>query len=116
MTTELSPELRAIVDRYDELMEDPVPEGNAFIRIARLYEAIERFKAAQAPIDTRWSGLAEDLRAILNKHSMDAITHTPDFVLAALIVGFIKAYQLAMSDNVKWHNPYRIGEVNSDGG
>lgn len=112
--TALSPELQGIVDRYDDLTTGPF--GNVEAKIARLYEAIQRFKDSQDKVDTRWAGLSEDLRAILNKHSVDSMTNTPDFILAALIVGFIKAYRLAIDDNMKWHGDSPIGGVNAHGG
>lgn len=53
----------------------------------------------------------EDLRAVLNKHNIDNLCNTPDFILAGMIAEQVEAYRKAMAANISWHDPSAIGQV-----
>ena len=59
----------------------------------------------------------KDLEHLINKHSIDALTETPDFILASMVGKFIESYAVTVHRNVQWHGwkPLSpVGEV-SDG-
>lgn len=56
-------------------------------------------------------GFQEDLRAIINKHSMDSQCNTPDFLLAGMLTEHLEAYRKTMAANMKWHEPKAIGQA-----
>lgn len=47
--------------------------------------------------------LEHDLAAVLNRHGVDTVTNTPDFILAALLVKVLEAFGGANADNDAWH-------------
>lgn len=103
----MTPALEEVISRYNELSLNPGLTTPA--SIARLYEALDALKTEVFGVNTRKSALAEDLRAILNKHSVDTACSTPDFILAEMVVSFLDTYAKAMDDNVRWHGRSPIG-------
>lgn len=63
------------------------------------------------PLDLPLPHFQEDLRAIINKHSLDNACNTPDFILAEMIAGQIEAYRKAVAANISWHDPSAIGQA-----
>lgn len=45
----------------------------------------------------------KELAALLNKHSMDTETNTPDFILARHIIRDLDTYRETTSELQKWH-------------
>lgn len=46
----------------------------------------------------------EDLARLINRHSVENIAKMPDFLLAKLIVRFIRAMGPCLEANLKWHH------------
>lgn len=46
----------------------------------------------------------KELQQLLNKHSIDNETSTPDFILADFLVGMIRRYRSTMELNIQWHS------------
>ena len=57
-----------------------------------------------------WQGFQEELRSLLNKHSMDNECNTPDFILAGMMTEQLEAYRKTMDANIEWHAPKAIGK------
>jgi hypothetical protein len=57
------------------------------------------------------SGFQEDLRALLNKHSLDNACETPDYILAGMLTEQLEAYRKAINANIQWHKPKGIGSA-----
>ena len=45
----------------------------------------------------------KDLEHLINRHSVDNETNTPDFILAQYLVDCLTAYAIAVSVNKSWH-------------
>ena len=45
----------------------------------------------------------KDLVTIINKHSMESQSNTPDFILAEYLVNCLYAYNKAVSNKVHWN-------------
>ena len=56
-------------------------------------------------------GFQEDLRAIVNKHSMDDACSTPDYILAGMLTEVLEAYRKTVAANILWHEPSAIGNA-----
>jgi hypothetical protein len=52
-----------------------------------------------------------ELRALLNKHSLDDVCETPDFILAGMLTEHLEAYRKATVANIQWHQPKAIGQA-----
>lgn len=46
----------------------------------------------------------EDLEALINKHSMENGSNTPDFVLATFLVGQLAMYDIAVRARDQWYS------------
>jgi hypothetical protein len=44
-----------------------------------------------------------ELSALLNRHSVDSVTNTPDYLLAEFLVQQLQAYSLVTNKNIEWH-------------
>lgn len=44
----------------------------------------------------------EDLRQVINRHSAEAPSGTPDFILAAYLTNCLKAFNEAVSQRAEW--------------
>ncbi len=53
------------------------------------------------PFDGR-TDLQRELAAVLNRHCVDAETDTPDYILAAMLVGMINAYRATRIATQRW--------------
>lgn len=53
----------------------------------------------------------EDLSRLLNKHSLDNLCSTPDFILAGLLTEQLEAYRKTIDHNIRWHEPSAIGQA-----
>jgi len=49
----------------------------------------------------------QDLEALLNKHSVENGSDTPDFILAAFLVGCLRAWNQGVSDREAWYSRQR---------
>lgn len=56
-----------------------------------------------------YSGLRDDLAALLNRHSMENGSDTPDFILARFLTGCLRSFDEAVSDRTRWHDPKTEG-------
>jgi hypothetical protein len=52
----------------------------------------------------------EELRALLNRHSLDDACSTPDFILAGMLTEHLETYRKTVSSNIQWHEPNTIGK------
>jgi hypothetical protein len=50
------------------------------------------------------SDFETELAAILNKHSMDVVTNTPDFILARHLIRDLDTYRETKQESDKFHN------------
>ena len=48
--------------------------------------------------------LKEDLAEVLNKHCIDTLCNTPDFILAFYLVSCIESYNSTKIYNEEWNN------------
>lgn len=55
-----------------------------------------------AEFDQGTSGFVEDLQQVLNKHSAESVSGTPDFILAELLQDVLKAYNAAVVKRADW--------------
>lgn len=46
----------------------------------------------------------DELRSLLNRHGVDAITHTPDFILADHVIHTLEAWGSALDSTRRWHS------------
>lgn len=44
-----------------------------------------------------------DLDALINRHSLENESNTPDFILAQYLVGCLKVFAMAVNDREKWY-------------
>ena len=49
----------------------------------------------------------DELEDLINKHSIDNECETPDFILAAMLGGWLIAYREGMRENIKWHSTWQ---------
>jgi hypothetical protein len=49
------------------------------------------------------SELAHDLAAMLNKHSAENASNTPDFILAEYLLGCLAAFNVATQQRETWY-------------
>lgn len=45
----------------------------------------------------------QELESLINKHSRENISNTPDFILAMFLVRCLEAYDQAVSDRSEWY-------------
>lgn len=57
-----------------------------------------------AETDLPPNDLEKELAQLLNKHSMDSATNTPDFILARHIIRDLDTYRETVSEVKRWHN------------
>lgn len=62
----------------------------------------------QDNMDEKIARFKEDLSVLINKHSMENISDTPDFMLADFMVESMLVYGKTMKKRDKWYRP--IGE------
>lgn len=58
------------------------------------------------PIDeaiAREKQFIDDLAEVINKHSRENRSNTPDFVLADYLYKCLLAYEIAIKENFNWH-------------
>ena len=55
----------------------------------------------------------EELRELLNKHSMENGSNTPDFILAEYLVNCLTLFEKINNDRQKWYNVYLEPGYNS---
>jgi hypothetical protein len=55
-------------------------------------------------------GFQGDLISLINKHGLDNLTNTPDFILAGMLVEQLEAYRITKEACERWHDmpPQRI--------
>lgn len=58
--------------------------------------------------------LVEELRALLNRHSVENASDTPDFVLAEYLMDCLGVWETAVSRRDKWYGFSAHGEVVMD--
>jgi hypothetical protein len=47
--------------------------------------------------------LEEELKALLNKHSAENVSGTPDFILATFLIACLDAHNAASNRRVEWY-------------
>lgn len=47
--------------------------------------------------------LKEDLQDVINRHSLENHSNTPDFILAEYLLNCLQAYRVAIRDRKDWH-------------
>ncbi len=55
----------------------------------------------------------KELASVINKHSLENASNTPDFILAKFLATCLCAYNTACQDNGKWHTEDKP-EINFD--
>lgn len=58
------------------------------------------------PIDefiAREKQFKDDLAEVINRHSRENWSNTPDFVLADYLYRCLRAYEIAVEENLRWH-------------
>ena len=45
----------------------------------------------------------KDLAAVINKHSMENGSNTPDFILAEYLYKCLSAFEITTNDRTKWY-------------
>ena len=45
----------------------------------------------------------DELTSLINRHSMEGVSNTPDYILAQYIEGCLHAYEQAVQHREKWH-------------
>ena len=48
-------------------------------------------------------GLEDELKVLLNKHSRENASHTPDFILAQALVKFLEALEVVVNMREEWY-------------
>jgi hypothetical protein len=48
--------------------------------------------------------LAREIASVINKHSRENESHTPDFILAEYLVQCLTAFEAATKTRAKWYN------------
>ena len=51
-------------------------------------------------------GLGNELADLLNKHSLEGESDTPDFILARYLLSCLRAFDTATNERMKW---YEVG-------
>lgn len=46
----------------------------------------------------------KELEELINKHSVENVSNTPDFILAEYLKRCLEAFELASNHRVKWHH------------
>ena len=54
--------------------------------------------------EPKTSPLERDLAALLNRHSRENFSSTPDFLLAQFLLRCLEAYEEVMRANTRWHS------------
>ena len=54
--------------------------------------------------DEKYKEFKKDLSALINKHSLENESNTPDFILAAYLVNCLNTYTITKNKVEKWHN------------
>lgn len=54
--------------------------------------------------DDKWSRFREDVRASINRNSMEGMCDVPDFILADYVVRCLKNLVAATCENGEWHS------------
>lgn len=57
------------------------------------------------PEEPKTPTFQEELRALINKHSLENGSNTPDFILAAFLENVLTDFNHALSARHKWLNP-----------
>ena len=52
---------------------------------------------------TQSKSLREDIAAVLNSHSVENASDTPDFILAAYLIECLKAFEVATEKRERWY-------------
>ncbi len=50
----------------------------------------------------------KDLVSIINKHSIENLSDTPDFILAEYIMKCLDAFELASNKRMRWQNRTKV--------
>lgn len=53
----------------------------------------------------------EELRALINKHSLEQDSNTPDFVLASYLVDCLRVWNVAVGDRYKYYQNHEVPHV-----
>lgn len=81
------------------------------MEIVEEFKVNEEIKKSLGPQDHSLRG---ELKTILNRHSMDSRTNTPDFVLADLVLAFLSNLETMLAKRDSWHSDLIRPSVNPD--
>ena len=48
--------------------------------------------------------LYQEVREVINKHSIENRSNTPDFILSQYLMACLNAFESAVNQREKWHN------------
>lgn len=51
------------------------------------------------------SGFHDELRALLNRYSLENQSDTPDFILANYLISCLEVFAVATRERESWHKP-----------
>lgn len=60
--------------------------------------------------------LEDELKRLLNRHSQENDSNTPDFILAEYLLGCLKVFNTAVRDRDKWYGRENVGPGQSSAG
>lgn len=78
------------------------PIVNASLRGALYQQDVELLAELEAPIAEPLS-FEKELQQVINKHSQENASNTPDYILAEYLVNCLKAYNCATQTREKWY-------------
>ena len=56
----------------------------------------------------------KELESLLNKHSIDSLCGTPDFILSEFLCKFLDTYQKTQRSNDRWHGRMDLNKVTEE--
>ena len=85
--------------RFDDLFTMKVTANNPDAARSLVLSRLDARK------DIEGTGLRKDLAALLNRHSKENESQTPDYILADYLCSVLAAYELAVMRRDIWHQP-----------
>lgn len=78
-------------------------QGDVEQHAAHEAQKVAEARAAEAAAKVPQPTLSEEVSALLNKHSRENESDTPDFILAEYLMRALESYEKAISDRDRWH-------------
>ena len=54
--------------------------------------------------DKKYEAFISDIKSVINKHSRENRSDTPDFLLAEMLGGFLNVYENVLRERKQWSN------------